>query len=440
MPTRICDAYRTLRDQCEPRVQNGIRTFRTAQAEIRLEDADGMPVCGARVRAAQIRHDFLFGANCFMLDGYDSAELNERYKDSFLKLFNAATVPVYWAGMEPEQGNPRFAVNSCKIWRRPPVDLTINWCRKHDLFMNGHTLVWDSKKWQIPKWLPHNMETVKESIARRIQELGERYGHVIQRWDVLNERLHTYGRERPEAHGPMPDGFDIDAFLEAQKAMPPESILMINDYLEVWNPTFRDYHRLIRELEARGARIDTIGLQFHNFELKYLLEIIHECKRFRPDDILQALDGHLTLARPLHISEVSIPQPDDSLKAEEIQAELIRDYFRLWFSHPAVNSITWWNLADGGAAAGEDTVRTGLLNFQLQPKAAYHALDRLINHEWRTETEELISDEHGAVRFRGFKGEYCLDIIHGESQLERCVRLAADGCIKVTVDSGASPC
>ncbi|GIX01570.1 MAG: hypothetical protein KatS3mg112_0507 [Thermogutta sp.] len=37
---------------------------------------------------------------------------------------------------------------------------------------------------------------------------------------------------------------------------------------------------------------------------------------------------------------------------EEIQAEVVRHLYRLWFSVPAMASITWWNLADGTAVEG----------------------------------------------------------------------------------------
>ena len=43
----------------------------------------------------------------------------------------------------------------------------------------------------------------------------------------------------------------------------------------------------------------------------------------------------------------------------------------------------------------------------MKKKSAYLALDGLINREWRTKCEAK-AGEGGVVRFRGFKGRYCL--------------------------------
>jgi len=88
-----------------------------------------------------------------------------------------------------------------------------------------------------------------------------------------------------------------------------------------------------------------------------------------------------------------------------VQATVAANFYRLWFSHPAVHAITWWNFPDGAAAPGEDFVDSGLLDPNLDPKPAYRALHDLIRQQWRTRLE-LTTDVAGTVRFRGFHGEY----------------------------------
>jgi hypothetical protein len=88
-----------------------------------------------------------------------------------------------------------------------------------------------------------------------------------------------------------------------------------------------------------------------------------------------------------------------------LQADLVRDHYRLWFSAPTMAGITWWNLGDGTAVKYEIEAMGGLMDDQLQPKAAYHVLDELINKEWRTNVKAQ-SDATGKVSFRGFHGEY----------------------------------
>ena len=59
---------------------------------------------------------------------------------------------------------------------------------------------------------------------------------------------------------------------------------------------------------------------------------------------------------------------------------------------------------DGGAAPGEPSF-SGLYDKDMNPKPAYVALDRLINHEWKTRLT-LKADAGKPVAFRGFKGRY----------------------------------
>lgn len=433
MSDLVSDAYRSqwADPAIERRIADGIRTWRTARAEIRVVDATGAPVPGAVVSATQTRHQFLFGANAFMLNAYGEPERDRRYEEAFLGLFNAATVAMYWRGLEPEQGAPRYAADSTPVWRRPPTDPAIAWCRRHRLNINGHTLVWDHPEHQLPAWLPTDPAERARLQDRRIRELGARYGSVVQRWDVVNERLHSFRRPPRNPEAGMPEDFDTAAFRSAQAAMPPEATLMINDYFESWNPHFTGYRELVEHLREHGARIDAAGLQCHSFTTGSMLQICRDATRLRPAEVFAALDLHRDLGVPLHVSEITLPQPGEDAAGEAAQAEVVRNLYRLWFSHPSVNAITWWNLPDGGAVAGEDRVLSGLIDRQHRPKAAYRALDRLINHEWRTRCDGLRSDADGCVRFRGFKGAYRLGVDAGGRQAEAEAVLGGDATITV---------
>ena len=63
--------------------------------------------------------------------------------------------------------------------------------------------------------------------------------------------------------------------------------------------------------------------------------------------------------------------------------------------------VTWWNLGDGTAYENENKALGGLLDKDMNPKPAYQALDKLINHEWKTNLT-LATDAQGKARFRGF--------------------------------------
>ena len=86
------------------RIDRNIEQYRKGDAAITVMDAAGQPVNGAKISARQTGHEFLFGCNAFVLGQLQPAELEQRYEAAFAKLFNFATVPLYWEGTEPERG------------------------------------------------------------------------------------------------------------------------------------------------------------------------------------------------------------------------------------------------------------------------------------------------------------------------------------------------
>lgn len=71
--------------------------------------------------------------------------------------------------------------------------------------------------------------------------------------------------------------------------------------------------------------------------------------------------------------------------------------------------ITWWNLGDGTAVKGENEAQGGLMDGALEPKASYRALDKLINHDWKTNLSAT-TDAAGKAQFRGFYGKYTVKV------------------------------
>ena len=79
----------------EQRITAGIQANRMSAAVVKCVGPDGAPLANATVRIEQTRHTFLFGANIFMLGGFPTPEENRRYEETYLRLFNYATVPFY---------------------------------------------------------------------------------------------------------------------------------------------------------------------------------------------------------------------------------------------------------------------------------------------------------------------------------------------------------
>jgi GH35 family endo-1,4-beta-xylanase len=399
----------------QARIDRAIEQNRKADATLRLE---GVPK-GAEVRVEQLSHAFLFGGNIFLFGDLKTPEKNRRYEETFGTLFNAATVAFYWKTLEQEQGKPRFEADSAYEYRRPPTDPVVAFCESRGVNMNGHAIIYGMRRWGHPAWMPEDRKAMEPLFEQHVKALAERYGARVQRWDVVNESIDQANR------GLMPDDYTYKTFAWAARYFPAAVRFGINDCDIHWGPS-RRYVEIARDLIDRGVRIDTIGVQMHIFNPKEAQSIADGADLLTPAKNLAVLDCLKGAERPIHVSEVTVSAPDESARGREIQAVIARNLYRLWFSHPDVMGITWWNVVDGGAAPGEPSF-SGLYDTELRPKPVYRTLDALINGEWRTRAA-VKAGEGGAVAFRGFKGTYRVtwkDASGAEKRAE--FRLAKDG-------------
>jgi endo-1,4-beta-xylanase len=329
-------------------------------------------------------------------------------------------VPFYWSDLEPEQGKPRFAKDSPPIYRRPPPDTVVEFCREHGLAMKGHPLVWH--QW-YPKWRPDDPQEAMRRIEQRIAEIAARYGATIPRWEVVNEPCE---RDKfADKWCNLPEDYVFRSLSAAAKRFPAGDRMMLNEattfsWLE-FSEERSPYYRLIREMLDRGARVDEFGMQLHIFS-EQAWQLALAGKRFAPADLFKALDRYGDFGRPIHITEITIPALPHSPEGERNQAVVARNFYRLWFSHPRVEAISWWNLVDGTAAKGEDKWNAGLVRNDFSPKPAYEALDRLINRDWKT-VLETNSAVRGEVAFRGFHGEYTVTAQSSSKTVKQTFRL-----------------
>ncbi len=352
---------------------------------------------GSEVRIEQVSHQFLFGGNTFLFGDLGSPEKNKKYADTFGDLFNAATVAFYWKTLEQVQGQPRYTAGSSYEYRRPATDPVVAYCESKGINMNGHAIIYGMRRWGHPEWMPNDRKAMEPIFESHVRELAERYKGRIQRWDVVNESIDQANR------GLMPDDYTFKTYSWAMKYFPASVQFNINDCDIHWGPS-RRYVEIVRDLIDRGIRINNVGVQMHIFNPEEARNIANGADVLTPAKNYAVLDCLNDAGRPIHISEVTVTAPDETPAGWQIQAEITRNLYRLWFSYPTVMGITWWNVVDGGAAKGEPSF-SGIYDKELNPKPVYQVLDQLINHEWKTNLA-MKAGPDGIIRFRGFKGKY----------------------------------
>ena len=397
-------------DEVDFRIQSGIEMYRKGWAKLNIVNAKGEAVKNAAVNYKQLDHDYLFGCNAFMINQFKSIEQNRQYEETFAKVFNHAVIPFYWSDLEPEDGKVRFAAGSKPdIYRRPPPDEVLDFCKRKNITPKGHPLCWHLYH---PVWTPRDSALLMERLEQRISEIAARYGKSIKIWDCVNETLTRYPLARNDVPA-YPDDYAEQAFHIAQRYL-PHAKLICNDDNKWWNfqGDYSPVYMLLDRLKEHGCNVGGLGLQYHMFQ-----HLLAEADLFmNPRVILKMLDLYAKLKVPVNFSEVSIISRRDLGDGDLFQELVTEKLYKLWFSHPVTDSIVWWNLVDGTAAGapagsedGENSLRAGLVNYDFTPKAAYRALDKLINHEWRTNGKLEYADGE-ANQIHGFFGRYELEV------------------------------
>lgn len=414
-------------DYMNERVSTGIEMNRKGWAELSFVDGDGQPVKGVTVEVRQTTHDFRTGANLFMLDELEIDEKNAEYKRLFADAFNMATLPFYWRDLEPEQGKPRYAKDSPRVYRRPAPDLCLEYCEKHGIEPKAHCLVYDNF---APEWAKKDVRSMKRLYIKRFKELSERYADRIPSWEVINETIWAFSDTRSEFM--FADDYLEWSFDNVAKYF-PENHLILNEYgMFGGQPatTRAPYYMLIDRLIREGKRVDSIGFQFHRFVTEEN-EAPSAQKDFNPMQTFRLLDLYARFGRPMQITEVTFPAYRWTEEDEDIQAEMLKNMYSMWFSQTQMEAIIYWNLVDGYAfnaepgdfSCGENKLAGGLMHFDITPKPALKVLRDLFTKQWRT-NETLTVGECGCAAFKGFYGEYDAEVIANGRTTHHAIHLS----------------
>lgn len=371
------------REYFEARYRSDLAKNRKGDFSIALLK-DGKPFEG-KVSYALKKHDFDFGCNIFMLDQYEDKEQETLYHKNWENLFNTAVVPLYWEGTEPTEGYLRYSADSDNdVYRRPAPGKVIKYCKERGIALKGHPLFWHEF---IARWLPESWDGLYPLIEKRFKEISELFGEDIPVFDCVNEpsriwdMTHEHKNDGYKMVAP-PDGYLEQLFTLGEKYF-GNNELILNEAtgaaFSEFKGVYGGYYLLIKELLAKGLKIDRIGLQCHIDDSEAYRNI------FDSRRLYGVLDGYGALGRPLVLSEIGL-----SCEDEDIQAAAAERLYKVCFSHESMSGIFWWNLDDNGILcskdrnAGSENLPYGGLCRNGRKKAAYKALDRLINGEWKT--------------------------------------------------------
>ena len=120
-------------------------------------------------------------------------------------------MPFYWQANEPEPGKYRFAKDSPYMYRRPPIDMCLEFCEANGIEPKAHCLNYMTPG-EFPKWWKKSdVKHEKELLEKRFRILAERYAERIPMWSAG----HTKWRQLPTA-APSSASFMSDEKIRAR--------------------------------------------------------------------------------------------------------------------------------------------------------------------------------------------------------------------------------
>ncbi len=376
-----------------------IEKIRKQSFVIRVTDAAGRPVPGARVTITQKRSAFQWGSALQMSRLVVDTPDNRRYRQVTEELFNAASTEndLKWPVWLGEWGDD---------FSRAQTLQGLQWLKDRGFHRRGHVFVWPGHK-NLPAIVQERIGTPRQDeipalVLDHIREEARATRDLLQEWDVLNEPFTNHDLMDLFGNEIMPPWFKV-----AREELPGVP-LYFNDFSNHDATTDADhvehFERTTRYLIDHGAPVGGLGLQAH-----------FNGRPNAPVNILAVLDRY---EQQFHLP-VRFTEFDVWTRDEELQADYTRDFLILAFSHPSVVGVQHWGFWE---------------NCHWRPSAAMYRADwsekpnarvykDLVLGQWRTNLAGATAAD-GRYAGRGFHGDYVVTVEAGGRRAEQRFPLA----------------
>ncbi len=346
---------------------------RKRQMNLAVLASDGRPLSGVDIQVRQVRHQFAFGSaiNTNVL----TASRTNPYGDFFRNHFEWAVCEneSKWYSNEAKQGLVTY----------DKADRIYAWCQANGITMRGHCLYWEVES-NVQSWLKALSEDdLRAAVQSRMESAVTHFQGKFVHWDINNEMVpgHYYKDRLGEA-------IRIWMFQRAHE-IDPNCTLFVNEYNVIEGGYSLDAcMQLVQGLLDNGAPVQAIGAQ------------CHFTSGFDRWTIINRFDKLATLGLPIWCTEFDMADPNEYVRANELE-----DFYRIAFSHPAVQGILMWGFWENS----HWRKNCHIVNADWTLNEAGRRYEALLK-EWTTNTEG-ITDPNGVLSFRGFHGTYKITIV-----------------------------
>jgi endo-1,4-beta-xylanase len=304
--------------------------------------------------------------------------------------------------------NSIVAENCMKSERIHPEEGKFNWDlpdrfvefgEKNNMHIVGHTLIWHS---QAPRWFfvdeegnDISREVLIERMRHHISNVVGRYKDRVHGWDVLNEAIVEDGSYRKSKFYEIIGEEYVELAFQFAAEADPDAELYYNDY-GMANPGRRKgVIEMVKNLQAKGIKIDGIGMQGHlNMESLNLDEFEKSIVAFAELGVKVMITEFDLTILPFPTQDVTA---DVGLRAEYearmnpyaegFTPEILDEWneacagiFRLFLKHQdKISRVTTWGVTDNHSWKNNWPIR-GRTDYPLlfdrdyQPKPVVHTI------------------------------------------------------------------
>jgi endo-1,4-beta-xylanase len=285
------------------------------------------------------------------------------------------------------------------------ADRFVEFGQKNNMFIVGHTLVWHQ---QIPASAFEDKDGKllgRDAMLARLKDhiltVVGRYKGKVKGWDVVNEALEDNGTLRKTKWTQTIGEDFIEKAFEFAHQADPDAELYYNEYSQD-KPAKRDaVVQIVKKLQAKGLRIDGVGLQGH-------WGMTHPAR----EDLETYLKAISALGVKNMITEMDIDvlpaafkySGADITKNAQLKAELnpytdglpdemhkkladrYAELFAILLKHKTIARVTFWGVYDKTSWLNNWPVR-GRTSYPLlfdrnyQPKPAFDAVIKAVGSE-----------------------------------------------------------
>ena len=357
-------------------------------------------------------HDFKFGVSFTQLRRFWGTKYAEKYLDQVKRVFNYATVGMYWALTDERNKSGKIE----KFY-----DDVLLWASNNNIRIKGHPLMWHEA---MPDWVRNykNLDELDLLIKDHMRRLIETYPQISD-WDVYNEPIGPFKPHIPHSSirdwinykgGIYPAMVEIYNFVNSVNSSKNYS----NNHYHAKDPEFLKINKYFID---QGLNYSSIGMQAH---------MQSDDNVMSEKQLWNQIEDYAVLGKNIQFTEITVTSSkrfknwkdhqvflkkrDSIIKRggeydlpslpeyENFQSDYLKDFYTLAFSHPSVSSITIWNLTDQNALRGH---AGGILFKDLSEKKSFLTLEKLIKNEWSTNINTKLNLNDG-FSFKGFYGLY----------------------------------